>query len=77
MIARLSFRSYYKAEATVDDEEPTSDHLPEAEIVQLVTEEEEEEEDADEEAEEDSGPPVAQCVSEHSALKAADKLHSY
>ncbi len=54
----------------VDDEEPTSEHLTEAEIVQLVTEEEEEEEeeDADEEAEEDSGPPVAQCVSVHSAL---------
>ena len=47
--------TYYKAEATVDDEEPTSDHMTEAEIVQLVTEEEEEEEDADKEAEEDSG----------------------
>ena len=44
----------------VNDEEPTSDHLTVADIIQLVTEEEEKkEEDADEEAEEDSGPPVA------------------
>ena len=69
VFSRSSPRSYYKAEVTVDDEEPTSDHLIEAEIVQLVTEEEEEEEeeDADEEAEEDDGPAVVKCVLVHSA----------